>query len=78
VGEPQTSISTSSGRSICSQNYTNVLSVTRCVQCRSVFYEINSHFQLCLTMKEIMLEFQILTAVVSNEMGNGTLLSLSD
>lgn len=78
MGEPQTSISTSSGLSICSQNYTNVLSVIRCVQCRSVFYEINSHLQLCLTMKEIMIELQILTVLVSDEMGNGTLLSLSD
>jgi len=29
-------------------------------------------------MKEIMIELQILTVLVSDEMGNGTLLSLSD
>ena len=75
MGEPQTSISTSSGLSIYIQIYTNVLSVTRCVQCIS---GINSRLKLCLIMKEIMIELQILTAVVSDEMGNGTLQSLTD
>lgn len=68
MGEPHTSISTSSGLSICSQNY-NELSAGVCSA--EVCFVRLTVVHIVLTMKEIMIELQILTTVVQMKWGMG-------